>query len=467
VPLPRLIIVGALMLAVTFVASQGLATSRFEYTLGAVFLLAVFIFVFIRSEAGLYLVLFSMLLSPEVTVGGGVLAERRQIVLRLEDVLLVVIALSWLAKTALNKEMGLVVKTPLNRFILFYVVASVMATLLGYLTGTVKTAAGFFYVLKYVEYFIVYYMTVNNVRDRTQARRLVLTAFVTAAVVSVVALAQIPSGGRVSAPFEGEVGEPNTLGGYLIFMCAVAAGITLESARFKARLWGTAMLGLMGVPLLFTLSRASYLAVLPTVLVLAALSSRRRLMVSCLVLGVLSAPLVLPTVLPKSVLKRVLYTFEPERGQATVRVGKVAFDPSTSERLIAFEQAFQGWLRRPILGFGVTGFRFMDAQYARTLVETGILGFAAFMALLWAVLKSGLASFWSLSNPEERGLALGFVAGTVGLCVHAIGSNTFIIVRIMEPFWFFAGVVMLLPALPAEAEPARPPLQSPLLRYSS
>ena len=190
-------------------------------------------------------------------------------------------------------------------------------------------------------------------------------------------------------------------------------------------------------------------------------------MVSCLVLGVLSAPLVLPTVLPKSVLKRVLYTFEPERGQATVRVGKVAFDPSTSERLIAFEQAFQGWLRRPILGFGVTGFRFMDAQYARTLVETGILGFAAFMALLWAVLKSGLASFWSLSNPEERGLALGFVAGTVGLCVHAIGSNTFIIVRIMEPFWFFAGVVMLLPALPAEAEPARPPLQSPLLRYSS
>jgi hypothetical protein len=466
VPLPRLIIVGVLMLAVTFVASQGMAATRFEYTLAAVFLVAVFIFVFVRTEAGLYLVLFSMLLSPEFSVGGGVLAERRQIVLRLEDLLLVVIAFSWLAKTALNKEMGLVVKTPLNRFILFYVVSCVVATLLGYLTGTVKTAAGFFYVLKYVEYFIVYYMTVNNVRDRTHARRLVLTAFVTAAVVSVVAMAQVPSGGRVSAPFEGEVGEPNTLGGYLIFMGALAAGIALESGRFKIRLWSTGLLGLMGVPLLFTLSRASYLAVVPTIVVLAVLSSRRRLILMCLGLAVLTAPFVLPAVLPKPVVKRVLYTFEPERGQATVRVGKVAFDPSTSERLIAFEQAFQGWLHRPILGFGVTGFRFMDAQYARTLVETGIIGFAAFVALLWAVLKSGLASLAALSDVEERGLALGFVAGTVGLCVHAIGSNTFIIVRIMEPFWFFAGVMMLLPSLPASAVPATPPRPTPALRYS-
>jgi hypothetical protein len=52
-----------------------------------------------------------------------------------------------------------------------------------------------------------------------------------------------------------------------------------------------------------------------------------------------------------------------------------------------------------------------------------------------------------LREPEDRGVALGFLAGTVGLLVHAIGSNTFIIVRIMEPFWFFAGIVVMLPLL--------------------
>jgi 2-oxoglutarate ferredoxin oxidoreductase subunit alpha len=50
----------------------------------------------------------------------------------------------------------------------------------------------------------------------------------------------------------------------------------------------------------------------------------------------------------------------------------------------------------------------------------------------------------------NQALALGFVAGTVGLLGHAIGANTFIIVRIMEPFWFFAAVVVALPGLAQE-----------------
>ncbi|MFP6645103.1 MAG: hypothetical protein VCF24_16315 [Candidatus Latescibacterota bacterium] len=29
-----------------------------------------------------------------------------------------------------------------------------------------------------------------------------------------------------------------------------------------------------------------------------------------------------------------------------------------------------------------------------------------------------------------------------GLLVHAVGANTFIIVRIMEPFWLLAGLVV-------------------------
>ena len=59
--------------------------------------------------------MFSMLLSPEFAAGGGGMAEGRTIVVRSEDFLLIVIGLAWLAKTAVNKELGLVAKTPLNR----------------------------------------------------------------------------------------------------------------------------------------------------------------------------------------------------------------------------------------------------------------------------------------------------------------------------------------------------------------
>ena len=84
-----------------------------------------------------------------------------------------------------------------------------------------------------------------------------------------------------------------------------------------------------------------------------------------------------------------------------------------------------------------------------------MVGLAAFLWLVWAVLKVGVGSFRALTDPEERGLALGFVAGTFGLLGHALGANTFIIVRIMEPFWFFAAIVIALPSL-AAAEATAP-----------
>ena len=422
--------------------------------------MAVFLVVFVKTEIGLYLVIFSMLLSPQFGASGGTIAESRRILVRSEDVLLLVVALSWLAKTAVNKELGIAVKTPLNRPILAYVAATAIATLIGYLTGTVAGVGGFFYVLKYVEYFVVYYMVVNNLVDRRQAWRFVTAAFVTAVIVSLIGMTQIPSGQRVSAPFEGRDGEPNTFGGYLLLLMMVAGGIALETLRLRTRAIYLGLLGLMSIPFMFTLSRTSYVGLLPAAAVMAVLSSRRRVMIGALLALLVASPLVL-VLLPDTVAKRVRYTFEPERGQPTVRVGAVGLDPSTSARLISVKQAIDGWTRRPIFGYGVTGFAFMDQQFARTLVETGLVGFAAFLVLIWALLKAGVASFRALEVPEDRGLALGFVAGTVGLLGHAIGANTFIIVRIMEPFWFFAAIVVALPGLaqeeqlPLPATPAR------------
>ena len=224
--------------------------------------MAVFLVVFVKTEIGLYLVIFSMLLSPQFGAGGTI-AESRRIVVRSEDILLLVVALSWLAKTAVNKELGLAVKTPLNRPILAYVAATAIATLIGYASGTVGGIGGFFYVLKYVEYFVVYYMVVNNLVDRRQAWRLVTAAFLTAVIVSLIGTTQIPSGQRVSAPFEGRDGEPNTFGGYLLLLMAVAGGIALETLRLRTRAIYLGLLGLMSIPFMFTLSRTSYIGMIP------------------------------------------------------------------------------------------------------------------------------------------------------------------------------------------------------------
>src|SRR3989442_13492936 len=90
---------------------------------------------------------------------------------------------------------------------------------------------------------------------------MVMAAFVTVGIVSVIGAAQIPRGQRVSAPFEGEAGEPNTFGGYLLLMMAIAGGIGLETNRLKLRAWAAGVIGLMAVSLAFTPSPGSFLAV--------------------------------------------------------------------------------------------------------------------------------------------------------------------------------------------------------------
>jgi O-antigen ligase len=453
--LGRLLVPLVLAAGAAVILSRGLVTARLDHAILAAAAGAVFLLVFLKTELGLHLVILSMLLSPEFTVGGAI-AERRQVVFRAEDLLLLVIAASWFAKTAVNKELGLVLRTPLNRPILAYVAVHAIATTSGVLAGTVHGMSGFFYVLKYVEYFVVYFMVVNNVADRAQARRLMLVAFLTAAVVSLVAIAQIPSGQRVSAPFEGAQGEPNTFGGYLLLVIALLAGIAAETQTARTRAWCVGLAGLATAPFLFTLSRASYLGAIPAILALALLSRRRRLFVTVLLVALAVSPL-LVWLAPPAVTQRIAYTFEPESTAPTVRLGKIGFDPSTSARLISFQQALEGWRQRPVLGHGVTGFGFIDAQYARTLVETGVLGFAALVWLAWAVLRSGMTAFRTVRDPDDRGLALGFVAGTLGLLAHAVGANTFIIIRIMEPFWLFAGLVVLLPLLGARTDTAPAP----------
>jgi O-antigen ligase len=83
----------------------------------------------------------------------------------------------------------------------------------------------------------------------------------------------------------------------------------------------------------------------------------------------------------------------------------------------------------------------MDSMYPRILTETGTVGLVAFFILIGAVFRMGWSAYREVQDPFSRGVAMGFLLGFVGLLVHAIGANTFILVRVMEPFWLVAALV--------------------------
>ena len=406
--------------------------------------LAIFTVTFINTEWGLYILIFSMLLSPEIIVGEtGAGSLGRGMTLRFEDFLMVIIGISWFLKNAINKELGLFLKTPLNKAILFYVLACLLSTGFGIMTGRVGAKTGSLFLLKYIEYFIVFFMVANHVKNIDQIKRFVFCLFLTCFIVSIIGILQIPGGGRVSAPFEGEVGEPNTFGGYLLFIGAVATGLLLKVKDSRIRQMMVILILSIIPSFLFTQSRTSYLALVPVVMILGLFTRQKVIMLGLIIAMLLVSPLFLPS----AVNKRIMHTFNQKADSRQIAIGDIHLDTSTSARMRDWKNAILAWTRHPILGHGVTGYNFVDSQYPRVLTETGIVGLVAFFYLLFSIFRLAIDNVKNLKIHYSRGLSIGFLAGYIGLLVHAFAANTFIIVRIMEPFWFFVGIMAVLPIL--------------------
>lgn len=402
-------------------------------------------------SAALYLLIASMLLSPEVAIGRieGRGVGGRELSFRMDDILLVIIGVSWLVKNIVYRELALFRETPLNRPIAVYMVICVVSTLVGIINGHVRPMTGFFFVLKYFEYFFVFFMVVNHVQSQQQVVRLVVALLAVGLIVSLYAISQIPSGQRASAPFEGEIGEPNTLGGYLVFLLAIMTGLLLHVQFGPIRVALLVLGGFAVLALMATLSRSSYLA--GAVLLLAVgLTQWRRPRVLTVLLVIIA---LVPLLAPANVKQRVNETFFGRQYGGEIKVGKVGLDLSTTERLKSWAYVLKDWVHDPILGRGITGYAWADAQYVKIIGETGLAGLGAFGFIIYRLWRCARESFLSETDPFAKGLAHGFLLALVAMLAHGIGANTFIIIRIMEPFWLCAGLVMLLPTLSVQAEP--------------
>src|SRR6266571_4566456 len=331
------------------------------------------------------------------------------------------------------------VSTRLSLYLLVFSMLLSPEFLVGVLSGRVKPMSGFFFWLKYYEYVFLYFMVVSAVTTKEEARGLVIASLIICFLVSLFAIAQIPSGERASAPFEGESGEPNTLGGYLVFMLAIVVGLVLTSGAVTNRLPILLLLAAGSIGLMATLSRASFLAAGVLILsVIGFMAPRKPVLMTMVLIGILAAPLWAP----HAVKERIAFTFTQEQEAGQIRLGALRIDTSTSDRLRSWHQSLELWQKFPLWGTGITGGPFLDAWYPRVLTETGLLGLVAFFVLIGSIFRMGITSYRRATDQFARGVALGFLLGLTGLMVHAVGSNTFLIVRIMEPFWLFAALVV-------------------------
>ncbi len=414
----------------------------------------------VSPKMALHVMVMAFLLSPEIPVGHGggtTLETSRPITIRAEDIILSVLLLTWGMRMALNPEVGLAVKTPINFPLFVFIGINVVATFIGIAAQTVNALSAFFYVVKYIEYYMFFFITCNLVDSREQIRNLFITAVVTCLAVCVYALYQhyVVHVERVSAPFEGPVGEPNTLGGYLVFMMAFLVALFLETRRDVIRWTCAGLAAFVGWAFLLTLSRGSYLAALPMVAVIFYGTRRKNLLLALVLIGIL----VLLIWQPEAVKERITYTVnQPKYKDGNLVITEsIHLDTSTTERVRSWRTTMKRWLKTPMmvfLGAGATGVGFIDAQYIRVLCENGAIGLVVFLWLMWVLYSEARRTYSMAVSDFERGLALGYMGGLAALCVHGVSANTFVVVRIMEPFWFMTALLLTVRRLHLEDEEA-------------
>ena len=399
----------------------------------------------LRVEVGLFVLLVAMLWSPEIEMSDSG-SQERSVSIRYDDLLIIIIFLGVMVKLTFEGRLTLWQPSPINAGIVAYYSVCILSTLLAYersLPAWDKWTA-FFVMLKMLEFYLIFFMVAHSVRSTRDIRVPLVLFFIVMLTVSGYGIHSIGTTPRVSAPFERGGTEPNTLGGYLLICICVALGLLIQAPRIRTKLLFLCI-GFAGfVPLLYTLSRASYGALVVGFAVIALLS-RKYLILVLLVLILAMSTLIMP----EAVIERVALTIQEDGGREVAVFGKdlgVQVDKSTYERIYVWRKV--GFILSLgaqffFFGGGVSWESVLDSQYARVLLETGVVGLFAFVFLQWRILITTRQAYLWTEDWVARGIALGMFGATVALIVHSAGTISFLIVRIMEPYWFLIALTVI------------------------
>ncbi len=392
-------------------AVQHLILGNQSLTVALAISLVVFGGTVLRVEVGLMALLIAMLLSPEIELAGQA-TDERSVVVRYGDLLIIIIFIGVMVKLTFEGHLKLWQPSPVNAGIVTYYTVCIIATLLAYersLPAWDKRIA-FFVMLKMLEFYLIFFMVGHSVR-RAKDLRFPL--------------------------------EPNTLGGYLVICICLALSLMLQAPQLRLKIifFAIAMAGF--IPLLHTLSRASYGGLIVGIVAIALLGRRYW------ILAVLAVVLGMSTIImPEKVIERVAMTVQEDGGQDLAVMGQelgVKVDKSTYERVYVWRKVWFILSLGPeffLFGGGVSWESVLDSQYARVFLETGVIGFLAFVFLQFRLLKTTRQAYLWTEDWLARGIALGMFATTLALIAHSAGTISFLIVRIMEPYWFLIALTV-------------------------
>lgn len=372
----------------------------------------------------------------------------------LNDLLIPLVFMAWFL-IKLAKGRLLVYKTYLNLPLAIFISIALFSLLLNpaqlAFPELIQSSA---YLSRFVTYALVLWMVLDTVRDKQTWQKFYSLAIWIGVLFAFLGFLQLifipsfefmtrygwdPHFNRLLSTFF----DPNYAGGFLVLVIALVLGRMLFTKnKAEKGILFYAFLFLLAA-IVSTFSRSTYLAFLITFLVIGILKSWRLLL-----LGIIGL---------------VIIFFAVPRVQERI-LGAVSLDITAQMRLESFSQAYEIIKDYPIIGTGYNTLRFVrqdygqvegpkqmtaggfDSSFLTILATTGIIGFMVYLWLCFSILKESLKSFLrKRSPPVLRGLALGILAGFLGLIIHSQFVNSLFYPHIMVYLWFILGLLFSYP----------------------
>lgn len=227
----------------------------------------------------------------------------------------------------------------------------------------------------------------------------------------------------------------NQTAAYLAQFAMFFWGLVQFIKRRKAKLICYGLVALSVFADLYTFSRASYLALLVGIFILAILKDRKLL----ILIGVFL--IFWQAIVPTAVRERVNMT-ENQSGQ---------LERSAQERVDLWQEAEDSFMRSPVLGSGYATYQFgrhVDGLedthnwYVKVAVETGLIGLALSLLLVQQMISIGYRLFRKAEDPLYKGLGLGLLLAVCTCAVTNFFGDRWTYLEITAPLWVLTGVAI-------------------------
>ena len=408
-------------------------------------------------ETGLLLLLLVIPLASQANLGA---AGGAPVDFGTDDFFIFCLFLVWLVYLGKTKQAPFV-ENPLTWPFLSYLAACLISFIPMIAIRTTQPVLSLLHLVKWYEYVFIYFVLVKCLETRDQIERFAALAVGSSVLIAVMDAGEIVMGTPAkwaTASFESN----GILGAFYLFFMNIAISFLVEMKGARLRAVLAASIALLTFGLFNTGARAAYLGAVVSVIVLGLLHRKQWLFLA--ILAMLAVPALWNKVVTEEISKTFTMDaakFRQDRYQdvGSYRLNMLSgryrpgttlqLDVSSAERFIQWKKARNQIYRNPIIGTGywsgrfIGVFRFTTAHsfYLTLLIETGAIGFLAFMWLAWSLLYHSWVFSRRTLDPFYSALAKGFASGFTGILVHCFFGETFEAFRLTGPLWMTAGIL--------------------------